>query len=143
MMAIASGLRVLAVVVCLAPAVAVAQDASGAGTDDESGRAAASQPTVETEVDMGMGYQWGSSPVYGRYNGSPFAGFQSQMGFSVQSRNPDSGHYFSATGNGIGVSGNGREVSPDAEGAMGLGQPGRWGLGASYEGLYNINGNAR
>ena len=102
---------------CMLPRVALAADA---GNDD----------TYQNEVTLGGQWQNDSAAKYGKYNGSPDAGFSmAGSSFHLDQGSPynsATGLYFKATGANLGFT-DGRFM-PDSSATLNLGQQGFWGV---------------
>lgn len=130
-------LRVMALAgVCLVPMAVTAQGA------DQSGDSSAQASDYNNWVDVGVRYQSGSSPLFGRYNGSDSKGFGSLGGFHLQGGDaPDSGGtlYFEANGRNLDFQSNhegpNNALAPESEVNVSAGQRGIWKVNASYDAI--------
>lgn len=122
--------------VCLIP---MATTARGAESGDSSAQASSE---VNNWVDVGVRYQSGSSPLFGRYTGYDSKGFGSLGGFHLQGGDdPKSGgtYYFEADGRNLDFQpdhlGPNNALAPESEVSVTAGQRGTWKVNAYYDAI--------
>ncbi len=113
--------------VCLVPLSAAM---AGDFDDAAPAAAAAGTPVYNNEVEIGLRVQSAGSAVFGRYNGSPYAGVSVLGGWSA--RNRDDVFYYQTYGRDLDF---GRAIAPNSTVGLKVGEQGSWGLSASYDAI--------
>ncbi|WP_158240499.1 MtrB/PioB family outer membrane beta-barrel protein [Telmatospirillum siberiense] len=130
-------LRVMALAgVCLVPMAVAAQGF------DQSGDSSAQASDYNNWVDVGVRYQSGTSPLFGRYTGHDSRGFGSLGAFHLQGGDdPKSGgtYYFEADGRNLDFQldhqGPNNALAPESEVNVTAGQRGTWKVNAFYDAI--------
>jgi MtrB/PioB family decaheme-associated outer membrane protein len=90
----------------------------------------------DNQATVGARYQSADSALFGRYDGLPYKGISGTLDFRLRDNDAwdsDGTRYFRAEGSGLTV--NGHDLAPNAWVSVSIGDQGKWGANAFYQGI--------